>query len=306
VPSDAIEDLHCVTCPRTEGGPRVSIVMPTFRRSSQIGESIRSLLDGEYQDFELLVRDDGDGADGTQAAVAAAVAGDNRVRYHRNAVNLGIARNLNAGILESRGEFISVCHDHDLYRVGFLKAMVAALDRHPSALYVHCASDLVMQDGTTVTRSGIQDFSELTEGLEWLKFMLSTPHCPVCALTLVRRAAHEHCGLYNPAYGFITDVDMWMRLSAYGDVAYVREPHLLLREREEDHQSIRNWTEITQNLFRIHVRHIPRAYKGLHWFQAHIRLQHWRYRSLVLGAAGSIKRSIRFSVQKDPGLRGVQ
>ncbi len=304
--SDATEDLRYLTSPRIEGGPRVSIIMPTFRRSSQIGESIRSLLDGEYQDFELLVRDDGDGTDGTQAAVAAAVAGDKRVHYHRNAVNLGIARNLNAGILESRGEFISVCHDHDLYRVGFLKAMVAALDRLPSALYVHCASDLVMQGGTTLARAEIQDFSELTAGRDWLRFMLSTPHCPVCALTLVRRVAHERSGLYNPAYGFITDIDMWMRLSAYGDVAYVREPHLLLREREEDHQAIRNWAQITQNLFRIHVRHIPRAYRGWRRFHAYIRLLHWRNRYLVLGTARSIKRSILFSVQKDPALRGVR
>jgi glycosyltransferase involved in cell wall biosynthesis len=280
--------------------------MPTFRRSLQIGQSICSLRDGEYQDFEILVRDDGDGTDGTEAAVAAAAAGDNRVRYHRNAANLGIARNLNAGIIESRGEFISVCHDHDLYRSCFLKAMVAALDRHPSALYVHCASDLVKQDGTTIARSAVQDFSELTPGRDWLRFMLSTPHCPVCALTLVRRSAHEHRGLYNPAYGFITDIDMWMRLSAYGDVAYVRKPHLLLREREEDHQAIRNWAEITQNLFRIHVRHIPHAYRGWRRFHAHVRLQHWRNRNLILGAARRIKRFIPFSVQDTPGLRGVQ
>jgi glycosyltransferase involved in cell wall biosynthesis len=306
VPGDATEDLPHLTSPRSEGGPRVSIIMPTFRRSSQIGESILSLLRGEYQDFELLVRDDGDGTDGTEAAVAAAVGTDNRVRYHLNAVNLGIADNLNAGILESRGEFISVCHDHDLYRTGFLKSMVAALDRHPSALYVHCASDLVMQDGTIVARCAIQDFSELTQGLEWLKFMLSTPHCPVCALTLVRRVAHEQYGLYNPAYGFITDVDMWMRLSAHGDVAYVREPHLLLREREEDHQAIRNWVQITQNLFRIHVRHVPCAYNGWRWFQAHIRLRRWRNRNLVLGAARSIKRFIPLSGQKDPVPRGMR
>src|SRR5207302_10377189 len=101
--------------------------------------------------------------------------------------------------------------DRDLSRVGFLEAMVAALERHPSALYVHCASDLVMQDGAWIARSGVQDFSELTTGGEWLRFMLSTPHCPVCALTLVRRAAHQRWGLYNPAFGFITDIDMWMR-----------------------------------------------------------------------------------------------
>src|SRR5438477_10208474 len=109
---------------RCVGGPRVSIIMPTFRRSQQIAESIRSLLNGEYPDFELLVRDDGNGSDGTEQAVADAAAADTRVRYHHNSANLGVARNLNAGIRDSQGELILVCHDHDLCRPGFMKAMV--------------------------------------------------------------------------------------------------------------------------------------------------------------------------------------
>lgn len=270
-------------------GPRVSIIMPTFRRSLQIRESIRSLLDGEYQDFELLVRDDGSGSDGTAEAVAAAASSDSRLRYHRNFTNLGIARNLNEGICASQGEFISVCHDHDLYRPGFLKAMVAALDRHPSALYVHCASEIISQGGEH-KGSNIHDFAELTPGPEWLRFMLSRPDCPVCALTVVRRSAHERYGLYNPADGFIADVDMWMRLSMYGDVAYVREPHLLLRLRERDHHAAPNSVAITRTLARIHGRYIPVAYSGAQGAKARLRLCYWRNRIMLLGAAQRFKR----------------
>jgi hypothetical protein len=46
---------------RIVGGPRVSFIMPTFSRSHPIRESICSLLDGEYQDFDLLVGEDGKG-----------------------------------------------------------------------------------------------------------------------------------------------------------------------------------------------------------------------------------------------------
>jgi len=270
-------------------GPRVSIIMPTFRRSHQIRDSIRSLLDGEYQDFELLVRDDGSGSDGTAEAVAAAAAGDSRLRYHRNPTNLGIAGNLSEGIRASQGEFISVCHDHDLYRPGFLRAMVAALDRHPSALYVHCASEIISQEGEH-KGSNIHDFAELTIGPEWLRFMLSRPGCPVCALTIVRRSAHERYGLYNPADGFIADVDMWMRLSMYGDVAYVRDPHLLLRERESDHQAATNSVAIARTLARIHGRYIPVAYTGAQRAKASLRLCYWCSRIMLLGAAQRLKR----------------
>ena len=276
---------------RCVGGPRVSIIMPTFRRSHQIPESIHSLLSGEYQDFELLVRDDGNTSDGTEEAVAAAAAGDTRVRYHRNSANLGVARNLNAGICDSQGELIAVCHDHDLYLPGFLKAMVNALDRHPSALYVHCASQVIDQEGEQ-KGANVSDFAELTSGTGWLKFMLSTPHCPVCALTLVRRSAHERYGLYNPRDGFITDIDMWMRLSIYGDVAFVREPYLLLRERERDHHANSNFASITRTVAHIHSRYIPVAYRGADRVKATLRLQFWLNRILLLGAAGAAKRKL--------------
>jgi glycosyltransferase involved in cell wall biosynthesis len=270
-------------------GPRVSIIMPTFRRSHQIPESIRSLLNGDYQDFELLVRDDGNASDGSEQAIAVAAAGDTRVRYHRNSTNLGVAGNLNDGIRASRGELIAVCHDHDLYRPGFLKAMVSALDRYPSALYVHCASEVIGQEGDH-RASNVHGFSELTTGSEWLKFMLSTPHCPVCALTLVRRSAHEQYGLYNSTHGFVTDVEMWMRLSMYGDVAYVREPYLLLRQRERDHQANTNSANITRTLARIHARYVPVAHSGAERVKASLRLQYWRNRILLRGAAQFLKR----------------
>jgi hypothetical protein len=59
-------------------------------------------------------------------------------------------------------------------------------------------------------------------------------------------------------------------------------------------------------LFRIHLRHIPHAYSGWRQIEAHIRLQHWRNRNLVLGAARRIKRLMPSSAQKDPVPRGVQ
>ena len=263
--------------------------MPTYRRPQHISESIRSLLNGELQEFELLVRDDGDGSDGTERAVLKAAAGDLRVRYSRNSTNLGVANNLNSGIRESRGELIAVCHDHDLYRPGFLRAMVNALDRYPSALYVHCASETMGTEGGRASLN-VHDFSELTAGREWLKFMLSTPHCPVCALTLARRSAHERYGLYNPKNGFVTDVDMWMRLSLRGDVAYVREPHLLLRPRESDHQAHSNFASITRTLARIHSSYIPAAYAGTEQIRAKFRLGYWCAQLLLSGAGHLLKR----------------
>ena len=125
--------------------------MPTFRRAHQIGQTLRSLLEGRFTDFELLVRDDGDGTDGTADAVSSAANGDQRVLYRRNDLRLGMPGNLNEGIKAARGGLVAVCHDHDLYAADFLSEMVEVLDRHPSAVFVHCAIEVIDQNGREVS-----------------------------------------------------------------------------------------------------------------------------------------------------------
>jgi glycosyltransferase involved in cell wall biosynthesis len=262
---------------QSSSGPAVSVVMPTCRRFHQIGDTIKSLLMQTWTNFELLVRDDGDGTDGTAEAVAVASKGDPRVRYHRNVRTLGMPGNLNAGIMDSRGTLIAVCHDHDMYKPSFLAKMVDTLARYPKALFVHCAIDVITQNGTYV-RSHVGDWPEVSPGHSWLEFMLGSFHCPVCALTLVRRDAHEKYGLYDSSFGFIADIEMWMRLALNGDVAYIREPLIQVREREEKHWATANEISLVRTAVSIHRRYIPHAYNSpervLRQFLLELRLVH--------------------------------
>lgn len=233
--------------------------MPTYRRATQLGQSVRSLMEGQFSDFELLVCDDGDGTDGTEQALLEACESDKRVVYHRNPRRLGMPGNLNEGIRKARGELVAVCHDHDLYAPDFIQAMVGALERHHSALFAHCGIEIIDQHGNHISKS-VGNWPELSPGLQWLRFMLRRFDCPVCALTLVRRSAHQRYGLYDSNYGFISDVEMWMRLSANGDVAYINRPLVRVRTREQDHPA--NWQALrfTLDLARMQRRYVGRAY----------------------------------------------
>lgn len=246
-----------------EKRPLVSVVMPTYRRASLIGQTVRSILEQTLFDFELLVRDDGPGDDGTEQAVAAAAAGDERVRYHKNPTNLRMPGNLNDGIRESRGQFVAVCHDHDLFAPQFLEVLVGLLQKHPTALYAHAGLEGVDYDGKPTGFVDVTPWGELTAGRNWLERMLSGFASPVCALTVVRRSAHEQHGLYDPAYGFIADVEMWMRLAELGDVAYSNQPLVRIRERETDHFANTDPFPIYALTFAIHRHYVAKAFGGL-------------------------------------------
>lgn len=58
--------------------PKVSVVIPTFNRADTIGDSIKSVLEQTFKDFEVIVVDDGS-TDGTESVVAAF--GDSRIKY---------------------------------------------------------------------------------------------------------------------------------------------------------------------------------------------------------------------------------
>jgi len=265
----AAEHLPPVAATVMGARPRVSIVMPTFRRAAVIGDTIRSLLDQTYSDFELLVRDD-DGEDGTEAVVRGLA--DPRIRYHRNPQRLRMPGNLNSGIRETVGEYVLVCHDHDLYAPTLVARMVEVLDAHPSALFVHCGAVGIDDSGRTI-ENWVQELPELTDGERWVHRMLENFSSPVTANSMVRRSAHERFGLYDPDYGFVADVEMWMRLSRRGDVAYLAEPLLRLRARETDHEFTGASWPLIGLLLRIQRRYHREVFHG--WYGLWRRLRLW-------------------------------
>ena len=269
--------------------PSVSIVMPTFKRPAQIAASIRSLLDGAFQDFELLVRDDGDGVDATERVVREASGDDVRVHYWRNCSSLGMPENINAGILGARGKYIAICHDHDIYYPDFLQVMVGALEDVHDALFVHCAVDVVSQSGAPAGRH-VGAWPPQMSGMDWLRIMLRTVDCPVCALTVVRRDAHQRFGLYDPRFGFVADVEMWMRLARSGDVAYIARPLIALRQREPGHFASEGASDLLRLIEEIHREYLAVAYRGWRLAAEHSRLWLQVTRKLARARLGAICR----------------
>jgi hypothetical protein len=201
--------------------------------------------------------------------------------------------NLNAGIREAVGEYIFVCHDHDLCEPTLVARMVEFLDSHPSALFVHTGLLEIDQDGRPTGRRWVADYAPLTPGRQWLDRMLSEFGCPVSADSMVRRSAHERYGLYDADYGFSADVEMWMRLCLHGDVGYIAEPMILVRERESDHEYQGPGWELLDAVLRIHRRYHREAFSGWRRGWRRLRLELRADLLLLRRYAGCIARGDR-------------
>lgn len=210
----------------------VSICLTTYNRASVLPATLNSLLEQSFGEFELVISDDCS-TDETEEICRDYMAMDRRVKYFRNPQNLKMPGNLNAAIGRASGTYIANVHDGDLYRNDLIARWKEALDNTPDALFVFNAYDALNSDGSH--RLFQEPFDLKIPGIHIGKAYFRSLACCVWGTVMTRAQAYADFGLFDPAFGFISDVDMWLRLANGRYVAYVPEPLITVTPREPDH-----------------------------------------------------------------------
>ena len=91
--------------------PKVSIIIPAYNHEKYVGETIQSVLDQTFNDFELIIINDGS-TDNTEAEILKFK--DDRIQYTFQS-NRGLSATLNRGIELARGEFFNFLPSDDMF-----------------------------------------------------------------------------------------------------------------------------------------------------------------------------------------------
>lgn len=105
----------------------VSVIMPSWNTSNFIAESIQSVIDQTYENWELIIVDDCS-TDNTDEVVARFT--DKRIRYFKNEKNSGAALSRNRGLREARGEWIAFLDSDDLWSPKKLEYQISFMNEH--------------------------------------------------------------------------------------------------------------------------------------------------------------------------------
>ncbi len=189
--------------------PRVTVAIPAYNAAEFLGETLASVRQQTYRDFEIIVVDDGS-TDAT-ASLAEAVPGTRVLRRDRG----GPAAARNDAVAAGTGELIAVVDADDLWLPTKLARQIDVLDREPEAVL---ASTGVESIGATSGRGATPLAGEVTAALIADNFITNST-------VVMRRTALEQVGGFDTDPGLVSveDYDLWLRLSLIGLFAVVPE-----------------------------------------------------------------------------------
>ncbi len=194
--------------------PTVSVVMATYNHAAYVGAAIRSVLEQTFQDFELIISDDGS-KDTTREVVAGFT--DRRIAFFPNTENRGACVVTNELIGRARGKYVAVINSDDFWEPDKLATQVAFMDSHPEYGALFGQARFIDPEGKDISGESIH-YSEIftrtnRSQAQWLRYFFEHGNCLCHPTILIRRECYDAAGVLDNRLRQIPDLDLWVRLA---------------------------------------------------------------------------------------------
>lgn len=227
----------------------VTVVM-AFRNAERfIAESIESILNQSYQNFNLILIDDAS-TDNTKKIIQPYLS-DTRIKSIFNASQKGKSANLNMGINLSKDEYIAILDGDDVAMPDRLQKQVDYLNKHPEIDAVGSFFLIVDEFGTTIdVRTKPTDPIFIRKSILFYNPIIQPS-------VMLRKSAVIDVGLYDASIVFAQDIDMWLRLVLSGH-KITNIPEYLTKYRIHDQNTGRENRKVALYGLRLKLKNIRR------------------------------------------------
>ena len=202
-----------------KNNPKITVLMSVYNAENDLSESIESILNQSFKDFEFLIINDGS-TDQTSQILHEFASQDERIKVI-DQQNTGLTKALNVGIKHASGIYIARQDADDISYPNRLQDQADFLDKNPETLLLGGNCDDLYEDGSRrVWGAHIQD------ELKALTFR-QTPFAH--STVMMRTESLKELSGYDETYQTSQDMELWMRFAKKGEIAMLDTP-LILRK----------------------------------------------------------------------------
>lgn len=195
--------------------PFFSVVIPLYNKQFFIENTLKSLLDQDFRDFEVIIINDGSTDESEKIVLGF---DDPRIRYFTQ-INQGVALARNHGIEKATARYIAFLDADDFWHPDFLEVMQQYILRLPNQKVFASAIEIgtsktIFEPGYSIKKTGdyaIVDYFEASvkESVIWT------------SSAVFERSVFEQAGTFDPKIKISEDTDLWIRIGLLFPVVFI-------------------------------------------------------------------------------------
>lgn len=194
--------------------PLVSVVMSVYNGEKYLRDSVESILNQTFKDFEFIIIDDGS-TDNTKKIIQSYK--DKRIILISRE-NRGLVASLNEGIEKAQGVYIARQDDDDISLPGRFKTEVDLLEDHEDIVAVGSSIIVIDERGGQIAEHRV-----LTEDRELRdELLIRSPFAH--GSIMFKKTSAQEVGLYQKQFWPAEDYDLWVRIGTQGKFANINKP----------------------------------------------------------------------------------
>ncbi|MCK5218360.1 glycosyltransferase [bacterium] len=217
-----------------QGKPKVSVVLPVYNAELYLKDSITSILNQTFRDFELLLIDDAS-QDGSFQIMEYFAKQDSRIVLVKNDTNLGLTQTLNKMIKMAKAKYIARMDNDDISLPDRLEKQYTFMEEHPEVGVSGGTMEIIDAHGKAL---GKREYWESDENIRKNIFKYSPFSHP---LIIMRKTVLNKAGLYDKVFCPSDDYEIYFRIGMYSQLRNI--PDVLLKYRISQ-------TSITADMFK--------------------------------------------------------
>jgi glycosyltransferase involved in cell wall biosynthesis len=203
--------------------PLVKVIVPCYGYAKWLGGCVASALDQPGVEVRVLVIDDCS-PDDTPAVAARLTSADSRIEYRRHEQNRGLIGTINHGLeWAEESDYVVVLSADDFLAPGSLGRAVEVMGASPNIGLVYGQARYLRGEGPPPPPRGRWRRTEVWSGQRWVRTRCESAHnCISSPEVVVRTSVHRAAGPYDPHCVHTSDLNMWLRIAAISDIAFIR------------------------------------------------------------------------------------
>ncbi len=216
--------------------PKVSVWLTSYNHGEQLRESIESVLNQSYQDYELVIVDDCS-TDRSREIIDEYSNRNPKIKtvfHERNIGSSGLKHELE----NLKGEYVAILHGDDKWDASKLEKQVDVLDNHAHIAACFTGVRVINLEGKVYT--GSHNYSQVFKTdnrsrFDWLRYFFYNGNCLCHPSILIRKKAYKQydlltCDLMNS----LPDFDKWIKLCFSADIYVIPEELTFFRVHEDE------------------------------------------------------------------------